>query len=725
MPTRCIVAGCSNTTKENVSLHRFPRDPSLRKVWTSKVKLTRANWAGPSDTSVICSVHFAETDFEEPGLWTEFGLKKQRRLKATAIPNIRSSSYEEPKRKQRESVEKRKKIRMLDELLSLGNPESTHDDDDDSDDDDSDNDGVDDINMPGPSWATDADVAPMQVEDVIPSSRRPATTCRSVGIQTKLKVPTRVKGVQMKPRTKTMGVYVCTLEAEQMVPIITSRGTSYDPKDGKVKERKADSPPSPDESSSSSDSPSPSPESPPSPTSKQPHSPGYKPDESSSSDEESSPRKAKKKRRGRKPGEQFVARSRVLPHEERKYIVFESNLMQLFKCCQKCSSGNVITTKTVIGTFLRVTCECVTCNNLSKWDSQPRYGSAPAGNILLSASTLFAGGSPSKTLRILNFLRVECISERTFFRHQRGILQPVVEKVWKSQQDTILEKLRARGAPLVIGGDGRADSPGHSAKYGAYTGIELCVKKIVDIQLVQSNEVKNSSHMELEGYKRLHQKLTNEDLTIGRLVTDRHRQLAKYVRETSPGIVHVHDVWHVAKGVTKKVHGLSKKKGCDVMGDWEQSVNNHMYWVASSTPEEEPELREAKWTSLANHIQNVHEGHSDVFPRCLHGDLDAGRRKRWLKPGTMVSEKFETIITSKTLIKDVKKMSNVEQTSYVESFHALINQFAPKMKAYKYHDYTLLLFISTPTLNAHKQQRELVKNATNLRSLNTNLARQL
>nr|XP_054768317.1 uncharacterized protein LOC129275872 [Lytechinus pictus] len=131
---------------------------------------------------------------------------------------------------------------MLDELLSLGNPESTHDDDDDSDDDDSDNDGGDDINMPGPSWATDADVAPMQVEDVIPSSRRPATTCRSVGIQTKLKVPTRVKGVQMKPRTKTMGVYVCTLEAEQMVPIITSRGTSYDPKDGKVKGKKSRQP---------------------------------------------------------------------------------------------------------------------------------------------------------------------------------------------------------------------------------------------------------------------------------------------------------------------------------------------------------------------------------------------------------------------------------------------------------------------------------------------------
>ena len=55
MPTRCIVAGCSNTTKEDVSLHKFPKDVTLRKIWTSKVKLTRGQWTGHTDTSVICS----------------------------------------------------------------------------------------------------------------------------------------------------------------------------------------------------------------------------------------------------------------------------------------------------------------------------------------------------------------------------------------------------------------------------------------------------------------------------------------------------------------------------------------------------------------------------------------------------------------------------------------------------------------------------------------------
>ena len=50
MPSRCVAAGCSNTTKDGVSLHRFPSDPKYRRIiiWTTKVKLTRAKWSGHS-----------------------------------------------------------------------------------------------------------------------------------------------------------------------------------------------------------------------------------------------------------------------------------------------------------------------------------------------------------------------------------------------------------------------------------------------------------------------------------------------------------------------------------------------------------------------------------------------------------------------------------------------------------------------------------------------------
>ena len=41
------------------------------------------------------------------------------------------------------------------------------------------------------------------------------------------------------------------------------------------------------------------------------------------------------------------------------------------------------------------------------------------------------------------------------------------------------------GSTVVLGGAGRADSPGHSAKYGSYTMVELQSNKVIDIQLVQ------------------------------------------------------------------------------------------------------------------------------------------------------------------------------------------------------------------------------------------------
>ena len=58
MPMRCVAAECSKTTKDGVSLHLFPTDPNLRRIWTTKVKTTRVKWDGPTQYSALCSDHF-------------------------------------------------------------------------------------------------------------------------------------------------------------------------------------------------------------------------------------------------------------------------------------------------------------------------------------------------------------------------------------------------------------------------------------------------------------------------------------------------------------------------------------------------------------------------------------------------------------------------------------------------------------------------------------------
>lgn len=55
--------------------------------------------------------------------------------------------------------------------------------------------------------------------------------------------------------------------------------------------------------------------------------------------------------------------------------------------------------------------------------------------------------------------------------------------------------------------------------------------------------------MELEGFRRMAKYMKKAKLSMRKLVTDRHRQIAKYVREYHPTVCHMYDVWHVAKGM--------------------------------------------------------------------------------------------------------------------------------------------------------------------------------
>ena len=134
-----------------------------------------------------------------------------------------------------------------------------------------------------------------------------------------------------------------------------------------------------------------------------------------------------------------------------------------------------------VGTFISVKQHCSHCEHKRLWSSQPRI----KGNILLSAAILFSGATLRKILRVLSHMKVACFTERTFYHHQKRYLEPAVISVWEAKQSTLLAQCRATGVPLIIGSDGRADSPGHSAKYGSYDILDLTTNKVIDMQLVQ------------------------------------------------------------------------------------------------------------------------------------------------------------------------------------------------------------------------------------------------
>ena len=139
----------------------------------------------------------------------------------------------------------------------------------------------------------------------------------------------------------------------------------------------------------------------------------------------------------------------------------------------------------LIGSFLRITQTCKKCLQTRVWDSQPYIGRIPAGNIMMSAAILFVGALPGQALRLFNVLNCPAISRRTFFRHQSHYLQPAIYSVWKFHQEQLIAQFKTEQKCLVLAGDGRCDSPGHSAIFGSYSVIELSCNKVLDFQLVQ------------------------------------------------------------------------------------------------------------------------------------------------------------------------------------------------------------------------------------------------
>jgi hypothetical protein len=136
--------------------------------------------------------------------------------------------------------------------------------------------------------------------------------------------------------------------------------------------------------------------------------------------------------------------------------------------------------------------------------------------------------------------------------------------------------------------------------------------------------------MELEGLKRTIKLLQDEyEMLPEVIITDRHLAIQKWIRESLPVVSHYYDCWHVAKGLSKKLELLAKQKGCENVREWIKSISNHMYWCAASSENESGDLILAKWLSLGNHLQNIHNGHSDLFPDCLHPEL---QERNWLKP---------------------------------------------------------------------------------------------
>ena len=367
-----------------------------------------------------------------------------------------------------------------------------------------------------------------------------------------------------------------------------------------------------------------------------------------------------------------------------KFIIFWSKLLLLFKFCFRCGAHACITSTTIIGTHLVVKLLCSNGHE-PRWESQPLINGTAAGNLLLAACILFTGGTFRRTEEIFKLLNLQCLGKTRFNELQNENLFPVIHKHFILQQEDVFARLIASDGVDLIG-DGRCDSPGHSAKYGTYTFMDIETGEVIDFMVIHVGQVTHSNNMEKFGFVKLLDKFDETGIKIKSITTDRHVQIRAYMKKQRRDISHQFDIWHVSKSIKKKLFKAAKQKDCDKLNGWIKSIINHFWWCCA-TCDKSVLILKAKWKSILYHIQDKHSWEDDegVPKSCEHAPVDKNSETTsdWIHEGTPAYSKLESIVLNKNLMKDLAFLVEFRHTGSLEVYHSLITKYCPKRLHFK------------------------------------------
>ncbi|CAC5390531.1 unnamed protein product [Mytilus coruscus] len=675
--------GCNNEAKKGtgISFFRFPADVQLRKAWTHYCR--RWNFV-PGPNHRLFSAHFSKQSFtKDPDLMLQFNMTYKLTLRPDAKPDVPvpdtgikmmaeiddGEMYYMGPNYTGKWVIAYCKIQILqiafDSHVRAPTPEKK---------DTATSVQLDDTDVPTTCTPNDpVEVIPQPNMTVETSPPKPITSIRMVNkkLQVKLQPQRRTRGHQTD--SKITGVMTVQTKTFSTV------ATQTDEPSPKEAENPSDSDDDSAEPEDGDDS-------------------DYNPtDDEISSDDDDSDTESEMN---------YKLNSKATQAEEKQFMVSESALPELLCVCRYCSGEAVALIKNTRGSMVVTSTVCLN-GHVSIWKSQSCHNTLSWGNLMTATAILYSWSNSSKVLQMFQHLNMQTISSRTYNRLQTLYVSPSASMAWDAEQTALLTDLYDK--EVIIGGDARCDSPGYSAKYGSYTIMDLETSKILDFQLVQCNEVKGSARMELEGLKRsiIYQEGMMH-IKIKDLVTDRHFSIKKFMRAEQGTTNHLFDVWHVAKGISKKLEAAAKKSGSKDIRPWIKSIVNHIYWISSSCGTN-GDLKLAKWRSIVNHISNKHENHSILYPRCEHQPVTVDRQ--WLSDGSVPYKRLKDIVESRYLLVDVPKLSPVYQTYSLEVIHSLVNHFCPKSTHFFYP--TMLARLSIAALHYNENNgRQQAKTKT-------------
>ncbi|XP_033726211.1 uncharacterized protein LOC117315902 isoform X2 [Pecten maximus] len=297
----------------------------------------------------------------------------------------------------------------------------------------------------------------------------------------------------------------------------------------------------------------------------------------------------------------------------------------------------------------------------------------------MSAAILLSGNNYQKIALLHKFLNLGMISSTSHLRVQRTFTVPVIDFFKQTVMTDTLNKYK--GKELVIAGDARNDSPGHSAMYCTYTFIEYETKDIVSSVIIDKRMTNlKSINMEMKGMLRAMQSLLDNGVAIKEVCTDAHAQIASMLTE-------------------------ARNKD---LRPWVQDLVNHFWYCSRKSQGSEMALI-SRWRGVLHHVTDVHEwviGDSAGSAQCEHEPLPAtpDMETKWLEPGSDAHCSLAKVILDTRLLHNLKYYVNFRHTGELENFHEHILMYAAKRYSYSYPMYKARNQLAIIDYQHHKER---------------------
>jgi hypothetical protein len=364
------------------------------------------------------------------------------------------------------------------------------------------------------------------------------------------------------------------------------------------------------------------------------------------------------------------------------YVVFKNQLLDLFKVCHNEGCGKFIIGSPKIrtcGFAMTITTECGE-GHTYRWASQPMLGGTYAGNLLIPSALFLTGASYLTFNEACTSIDLATLTDRQCTTLQSIYMVPEVERMWQQHTESLLAA--AGQTPLTVSGDARCDSPGHCATYGTYSILDTTSHLILAQETVRVTDenVANSYWLEPEGLERCIKSLEDHGCKVKTLATDRHPSINKMMRETYSHIEHEFDLWHIVKGMKKK---LLSNKNPELL-PWVRTISNHLWYSAAFCNGDAVKLKES-WLGMLHHITNEHQWISgETVVKCDHAPYSAeeAAKRPWLSQDSKALQLLRAIALDKRLLKDLERVTKCVHTGELESIHSLYTKYVPKRKKF-------------------------------------------